>query len=1679
MSNTDSSTMNIKFRSVLICGLMLISVLSLLAVPVQASTSSQNDFGTSGGDLPNDLSNPSAIPNIIFSGQVSGNGQLIPASDYDYLRVNLGSNEGLAVELSFNVNDDFDLSLLDSNGHYIDTSWHSNPEYVSTNGSGYTGLVYIEIMSHTHQPPIYDENYTITIWKFTYQPAPPQNDLATGGDLPNQLTSTTNIPNLAFSGTTTVNGQLFPGPDDYDYFSVNLAANEGLAVSLSFDAADDFDLGLWDSPQHNIVVTSYTSNNPEYVTTNGSFGNNPQTVYVEICTAHHGSSVNNNNYTVTLWKFSTSTANPSSQNDLGQPNYDLPDSSTALQSDPNFPIQLNGAAPFYSGVDYAELDLNGDDDDWLSFTLDANEGFAFQITYPTTSTNGTTTYTNDFELHMYDANMNMMDSSIANNPEYVTTNNTATIPGGSPHGGTIYIHIYRYDGFGTYDLEFWTWSTSSTGGGGGGSNGTAVPSPCTGNSAVPDILEPNDDATIATLASILPIYCTGLTADIDAAGVQNEDYYEVEMISGVTYYFNLTFSHINGDIDARLEDSSGSQLTFNNFGYMTSSSDNEAGEYTATTNFTAYFVVYHYTVFGTTGAVSNVYDVEISTDNPGGGQSLSYIDVTMNNLTNVTLKMTGLIVGDTYQYDYYTQVDYTDNGTVVTQPTIGPYTFTATATSKTVNYTIPVSEVEGDYSVVANLYDSSGSMLHFNSDSLYQEVVITETTSSTTGDIFASNLSVGNQYTVYWFVFNLDMYVDALSTNPSLTAEDALNLSRIDEDYFNFTSASTSDTWQISWANPTTMDVHGFYATIFNQGAVVNGTGDGTLGGHFVDFIPQLPSAIITDYSFSTTSATNDFSSEGLDLVPGDNYYQQFRVEDPSGADIEYSAMNSVTATAQNMSFGTFYYNTPSASGTYCLFTDLYDSNFVQIVGDYVCLQYVFDDDGDGVANEQDLCANTPPGSIVDFDGCAESQKDTDGDGYNDDVDDFPYDDTQWLDSDGDGYGDNQNGNNPDAFPYDDTQWSDADGDGYGDNPAGTNPDAFPFDATQWADTDGDGYGDNQSGNNPDLWPADSSQWTDSDGDGYGDNSTGTNGDAFPNDGTQWADADGDGYGDNTNGNNPDAFPNDGTQWADADGDGYGDNQNGNNADRFPNDDTQWYDSDGDGYGDNQNGNNPDAFPADGTQWADADGDGYGDNQNGNNPDKFPQDSTQWQDGDLDGLGDNANGNNPDLCPGTPFGETVDANGCSTSQTDQDMDGVPDSQDACANTPAGEFVNGNGCSETQLDDDNDGVVNQYDLCPLTPQNAMVDSAGCADSQLDSDNDGINNALDSCPSTNPGAPVDGFGCAANQRDIDGDTVNDNLDQCPNTPLSETANNNGCSESQIDSDLDGVFNNVDQCPNTTLTDLDGNGEFDVDSVGCSPVQYDDDNDMIDNTVDSCPATPSGEQVDSVGCSQSQLDEDNDDIWNSDDLCFDTPEGQSVDQDGCSDTQKDDDQDNLVNADDACPNTPTGEIVDNNGCSLSQLDTDGDGKNDLEDKFPNDPTEWEDSDGDGVTDRLDAYPQDSTRSEAEKEESGNGFMYILAALFAIGIIGALLVVKNKRPPENNSPFAAVNYQDQATEANMSQMYESKAVPEIEQQQQPIQTQQENQTWEENGVHWSMAPDGTLSYYDEATQSWLVYIN
>ena len=90
------------------------------------------------------------------------------------------------------------------------------------------------------------------------------------------------------------------------------------------------------------------------------------------------------------------------------------------------------------------------------------------------------------------------------------------------------------------------------------------------------------------------------------------------------------------------------------------------------------------------------------------------------------------------------------------------------------------------------------------------------------------------------------------------------------------------------------------------------------------------------------------------------------------------------------------------------------------------------------------------------------NETDTDGDGYNDTVDAFPSDSTEWVDSDGDGVGDNT-----DAFPHDANETRDTDGDGVGDN-----ADAFPLDPAESHDADGDGVGDNA-----DYYPNDPTRW--------------------------------------------------------------------------------------------------------------------------------------------------------------------------------------------------------------------------------------------------------------------------------------------------------------------------------------------------------------------------------------------------------------------------------------------------------------------------------------------------------------------------------------------------------------------------------------------------------------------------
>jgi outer membrane protein OmpA-like peptidoglycan-associated protein len=152
-------------------------------------------------------------------------------------------------------------------------------------------------------------------------------------------------------------------------------------------------------------------------------------------------------------------------------------------------------------------------------------------------------------------------------------------------------------------------------------------------------------------------------------------------------------------------------------------------------------------------------------------------------------------------------------------------------------------------------------------------------------------------------------------------------------------------------------------------------------------------------------------------------------------------------------------------------------------------------------------------------------------------------------------------------------------------------------------------------------------------------------------------------------------------------------------------------------------------------------------------------------DADGDGVPDRT-----DMCPDTPKGKPINANGCPVDQ-DTDGDGVPDVSDQCPATAAGTVVDANGCAII-ADGDRDGVPDKDDLCPNTPAGAVVLPNGCEE---DTDQDGVPDSRDRCQGTPRGVEVGPDGCA---RDTDGDGVPDALDNCPDTQAGTKVDQGGC-------------------------------------------------------------------------------------------------------------------------------------------------------------------------------------------------------------------------------------------------------------------------------------------------------------
>lgn len=679
---------------------------------------------------------------------------------------------------------------------------------------------------------------------------------------------------------------------------------------------------------------------------------------------------------------------------------------------------------------------------------------------------------------------------------------------------------------------------------------------------------------------------------------------------------------------------------------------------------------------------------------------------------------------------------------------------------------------------------------------------------------------------------------------------------------------------------------------------------------------------------------------------------------------------------------------------------------------------------------------------------------DTDGDGFGDNHgvdccttvldpnagpgDLFPYLASQYADYDGDGYGDNDtDAVHGDFCPWDyGDSWRDrngcldTDGDGASD-PSGEGTffewnvsqgaDVWPLDATQWSDTDGDGFGDNQSENAtlPDRFPQRIVAANDTDGDG------------FPNNWTAFASLDDD--GDGVINLDDRCVDSDASLAVDADGCDTEQLANtsfprtsyraGLELDQCPD---EWgnssvpvkgcLDSDGDGYTDqysftlNQSsglreGQTGDAFPFIKSQILDTDGDGFGDNLVGELGDACP-----FEAGVL-------NGTNGVGC------RIIDLN-------DDDDDGVINDLDTlCPNSPSGETVNAEGCAPSELDDDDDGVKNNADLCSNSPSGTPVDGDGCTTEQreTDSDGDGFNDPVDLCPDTEVGAEVDENGCSQGQRDSDGDGLSDLEDACDDTPPGFPILANGCTdESALTVDLDG-----DGYAGVYTYDIDNETGLHVNQSGdafpSDPTQwFDTDGDGLGDNwgiaswnnsrnpawpgmfvqgaqqADFCSAEAGNSSIDLPGCY-----DDGDgyaDFMEPEKLRNNPTQWSDADFDGFGDNwgdpswtpHRDGDWpgvfvEGATNAD-LCPTTLPGLLgqLDDDGCHPSERDSDYDGVKDDSDNCPNDPK--------GVDGYDDGCPYVPLSGDGEEGLFGvdAGTLMVVVGGGLLGLLVLVLVVR-----------------------------------------------------------------------------------
>jgi hypothetical protein len=317
--------------------------------------SGQNDANT-GGDASDTQTSatPLNATNATYYGYADNSND-----EYDWYSIAMPMYHSINASLSWNTSGvDLDLHLYDENGYYLDYSLNDNPENVSSGNTAVGGTtVYMMVRAW-----ISGDDYTLTLWFDNISSAPiyNQNDSGTGGDASDDYNNPTGI--ITNIGQNDFTGWASSSDDVVDEYSVDVPADYGISVSVSFDTGEanfDVALALMPNPASNIIDISQTPSSPETVTSNGTYVGG-ETVLIEIY-----ANTGEGDYNMTIWIFTLDTD--------GDGFYD--EDEITCGSDPDDPSSVPQDTDADGICDVMDYDDDGDgyEDANDSFPLDDTE----------------------------------------------------------------------------------------------------------------------------------------------------------------------------------------------------------------------------------------------------------------------------------------------------------------------------------------------------------------------------------------------------------------------------------------------------------------------------------------------------------------------------------------------------------------------------------------------------------------------------------------------------------------------------------------------------------------------------------------------------------------------------------------------------------------------------------------------------------------------------------------------------------------------------------------------------------------------------------------------------------------------------------------------------------------------------------------------------------------------------------------------------------------------------------------------------------------------------------------------------------------------------------------------------------------------------------------------------------